>query len=54
MLRACKDNAARAPVLGPLLATLVVLNTLMIFDTLASGGERVQQVLVTVSHLFGA
>jgi hypothetical protein len=54
MLRVCKDNVARAPVLGPLLATLVVLNTVLIFDTLASGGERVQQVLVGISRLFGA
>ena len=54
MLRACKDNAVRAPVLEPLLVTLVVLDTLLILDTLASGGERVQQVLFAVSHLFGA
>lgn len=54
MLRLRKDNVMRLPILGPLLVSLVVLDALLIFDTFASGGERVQQVLVEISHLFGA
>ena len=53
MLLLPKDNVMRLPILGPLLVSLVVLDALLIFD-LASGGERVQQVLVEISHLFGA